>query len=182
MVDRVTANQTDNVVCRTSAHYATPTTNCCVFSEDVLLCFGFPVLLFRPWPYSVFSYRSILPATSPGVHDTFQLMLYFTYIYIYFSCFFVPFVFLSVNACGILIFVCRTCRTQYDGTSFQCILRLLPQYVVSLCRGFVTAELVSSQEEESAQTLGVLDVDSQKERSNVKNAQTSRTPSFRVNS
>ena len=34
-------------------------------------------------------------------------------------------VFLSVNPSGLLALVCRTCRTQYDGTSFFCLLCLL---------------------------------------------------------
>ena len=42
-----------------------------------------------------------------------------------------------------------------------------------LDRGFVTTELVSLQDEETARTLGVLDVDEQKERFNVKNTHTS---------
>ena len=68
---QVTGDQTDNVLGRTSVYYATPTANCCPCPEDVLLCFGFPVLPFRPWSYSVFSYCcSVLPATSPGGHDT----------------------------------------------------------------------------------------------------------------
>ena len=65
-----------------------------------LLCFGFPVLPFRPWSYSVFSYCcSVLPATSPGGHDTSEFTLFYVnlcyFILSHFIiCFFVPFVFL----------------------------------------------------------------------------------------
>ena len=52
----------------------------------------------------------------------------------------------------------------YDGMSLHCLLCLLHYNAVSLCRGFVTTELVSLQVEESAQTLGVLDVDGYIER------------------
>ena len=47
MADRVTGDQTDNVVGRTSAYYATPTANCCGCPEDVLvvLRFSCPSLL-----------------------------------------------------------------------------------------------------------------------------------------
>ena len=42
-------------------------------------------------------------------------------------------------------------------------LRIVLIRIISLlCRSFVTAELVSFQDEESARTLGVLDVDEQK--------------------
>ena len=46
MADRVTGDQTDNVVCRTSAYYASPTTNCCGCPEDafaVVLSFPFAI-------------------------------------------------------------------------------------------------------------------------------------------
>ena len=41
MADRVTGDQTDNVVGRTSTYYATPTTNCCGCPEDVLVVLRF---------------------------------------------------------------------------------------------------------------------------------------------
>ena len=46
MADRATGDQTDNVVGRTSAYYATPTTNCCGCAEDafVVLRFSCPSL------------------------------------------------------------------------------------------------------------------------------------------
>ena len=54
----------------------------------------------------------------------------------------------------------------------HCLLRLLHVNVVSLCCGVVTTDLVSLQDEESALTLGVLDVHGLKERFDVKNAHT----------
>ena len=57
-----------------------------------LLCFGFPVLPFRPWSYSVFSYCccSVLPATSPGGHDTSWFILFY-YVILFFHVFLRPF-------------------------------------------------------------------------------------------
>ena len=56
-----------------------------------------------------------------------------------------PFRFLSVNASGLLAFVCRTCRIQYDGMPLHCLLCLLHYryIVVYVCRVFVATELVS---------------------------------------
>ena len=65
--DRVAKYQTDYVVGRTA--YPTRTTNCCGYFEMVLLCFGFPVLPFRSWSYSVcfmLLYCLVLSVTSPG--------------------------------------------------------------------------------------------------------------------
>ena len=58
--------------------------------------------------------------------------------------------FLSANASELLALACRTCRIQYDGKLLHSLLCLLHCNVVSLCRGFVTTELVSLQEEEAA--------------------------------
>ena len=44
MADRVTGDQTDNVVGRTSAYYASPTTNCCGCPEDVFVVLRFSCL------------------------------------------------------------------------------------------------------------------------------------------
>ena len=44
---------------------------------------------------------------------------------------------------GVLACVCCACRTQYDGMALRCLLSLLHYNVVSLCRSFVTTELVS---------------------------------------
>ena len=41
MTDRVTGDQADNVVGRTSAYHATPATNCCGCPEDVLAVLRF---------------------------------------------------------------------------------------------------------------------------------------------
>ena len=41
MADRVTGDQTDNVVGKSSAYYATPTTNCCGCPEDVFVVLRF---------------------------------------------------------------------------------------------------------------------------------------------
>ena len=49
---------------------------------------------------------------------------------------------------------------------------LLTALQCSICRGFVTAELVPRYEDESARTMGVLDVDGYKERFNVKKTHT----------
>ena len=47
----------------------------------------------------------------------------------------------------------------FVSLSLSFFLPLLHYNAVSLCRGFVTTELVSLKEEESARILGVLDVD-----------------------
>ena len=49
--DAVARYQTDYVVGRTCLFYDTRTTNCCVGA--VLLNFGFPVISFRSWSYSI---------------------------------------------------------------------------------------------------------------------------------
>ena len=56
-------------------------------------------------------------------------------------------------------FLSHALHIQYDdGRPLRCLPCLLHYNVLSLCRGFVTTELVSLQEEESARTLGVLDI------------------------
>ena len=100
MADKVTGDHIDNVP---QTAVAAP--------RMFLLFFGFPVLSFRPWSYSVFSYCcSVLPATSPGGHDTSQFILFHSICFYFSVRFFLPFVFF-VNASGLLAFVCRTCRT-----------------------------------------------------------------------
>ena len=49
MADRVTGDQTDNVVGRTSAYYATPTTNCCGCPEDVFAVLRFSCPSLSPF-------------------------------------------------------------------------------------------------------------------------------------
>ena len=68
---------------------------------------------------------------------------------------------------GLLVCVCCVFRIQHEGMTFLrglLFLAVLP-CTVSLCRGFVTTELVSlyEQDKKSARTLGVLDVDGWKE-------------------
>ena len=57
---------------------------------------------------------------------------------------FVSCVFLSVHASELLaFFVCRTCRIQHDGMSVNCILYLLHDNLVYLCRGCVTTDFLT---------------------------------------
>ena len=50
-------------------------------SKVFLLSFGFPVLPFRPWSFSVFSCCcSALPATSPGEHDTSSFIYFILFV------------------------------------------------------------------------------------------------------
>ena len=97
MTDRVTGDQTDYVG-RTSAYHATPTTNCCGCPEDVfvvrrfacpsislLVALCFLVLLF------------VLPATSPGGHETSLFILFHFIFFLIFQLFLCPFRFAPVS-------------------------------------------------------------------------------------
>ena len=77
--------------------------------------------------------------------------------------------FLAPNTCRFSLFQCVPlgCWCVYDvlvvssTMAWHCtsLMSLLQCDVFSRCRGFVTTELVPLQEEESARTRGVLDVD-----------------------
>ena len=129
MADRVAGDQTDNAVGRTSAYCATPTTNGCGCPVRYFCCasvsLSFPFALGR----TLFSRTAVLfclphlrGGTTPLTKSSFHFILFCHFISSVVS---VPFVFLSVNASGLLAFVYRTCRTQYDGTSFRCLVCLL---------------------------------------------------------
>ena len=68
--------------------------------------------------------------------------------------------------------MCRTCHIQYDGKSLNFLRCLLHFNVVSMCHNFVIICLPSLWEQESAMTLGVLDVDGKNGRLNVKKTHT----------
>ena len=143
MADRVTGDQTDNIVGRTSAYYASPTTNCCGCPEDIFAVLRFSCPSLSPLVVPCFLGLPFCFARhiSGGARHLLVYSISFD-VFLIFSVVPVPFVFLSVNASGLRAFVCRTCRTQYDGTSFHCLLCILYLYVVSLSRGFVAKELV----------------------------------------
>ena len=61
---------------------------------------------------------------------------------------------------------------QYDGVALGCLFFVLRCNIVVMCHGFVTTELVSRQDGYVTRTLGVLDVDGQQGRFNVKNTHT----------
>ena len=133
MTDRVTGDQADNVVGRTSAYHATPATNCCGCPEDVLavLRFSCPSLS----PVVVLCFLVLLFCFACHISGGARhLLVSFTSFkfFLLFHLFLVPFVFLSVNASGLLEFVCRTCHIQCDGMSLHCLLCLLHFNVVSL--------------------------------------------------
>ena len=118
-------------------------------SKVLLLSSSFPVLSFRSWSYYIYVVVLVLFCfvwhISGGARHLFFIFLFCIVSYfliLLFSYLFVPFVFLSVNASGLLAFACM-CRIQYDGMSLHCLLYLLHYNVVYLCRGFVTTELVS---------------------------------------
>ena len=104
MADRVTGDQTDNVVCRTSAYYATPTTNCCGGPEDffVVLRFSCPSLSHLV----VLCFLVLLFCLACHISGRARhLLVYF--ISFYFSCFIFSVVslsltFFSVNASGVI--------------------------------------------------------------------------------
>ena len=102
---------------------------------------SFPFALGRVFIY--FCIVSFCPLHLRGGHDT---SFYFYFYFLLFICFFDSFSFFpSVNASGLLSFVCRTIRIEYDVKSFIALSTLLTvlQCSISPCRGFVTTELVS---------------------------------------
>ena len=134
MADRVTGNQTDNVVCRKSlpTMLPTPTTHCCGCPEDVFVVLRFSCPSLSPLVLLCFLVLLFCFACHifGGARHLLVYSISFHFFSYFFFCFFVPFVFLFVNASGLLASVCRACRTQSDGTSFHCLLCLLRQYVV----------------------------------------------------
>ena len=66
--------------------------------------------------------------------------------------------------------MCWACRIRYDrhGIALPTLLTALQYSISTVVSWFVTMELVSPWDEESARTLGVLDVDEWKERFHVK--------------
>ena len=79
------------------------------------------------------SWMSLLLICSGVVAMVLSIYSYCFFILFYLFVSFAPFVFLPGNASGLLVFVCRTCRTQYDGTSFHCLLCLLPGTLLPVC-------------------------------------------------
>ena len=91
----------------------------------------FPLALGRIIFMLLYSYCFDLFVTSPGGHGTsFLLSILFYFFNLSFFCFFVPFVFLSVNASVLQPFVCK-CRIQYDGMPLHGLLCSLHYNVVS---------------------------------------------------
>ena len=120
--------------------------------KEFLLSFSFPALSLRSWSYYIYVvlvlFCLICHISGGARHLCF---IYISHIICHFVIFLFlyPFrFFLSVNASGLLAFVCM-CRIQYDGMPLQYLLCLLHYDVLSLCRAFVTIELVSLYDEES---------------------------------
>ena len=90
------------------------------------------------------------PQTLLAVQIELLLDWQFNFYFIFFSFFCLPFIFLSFNVSELLTCVCCACRTQHDGMALRCLYSL---YRIAM----------------QQRTLGVLDVDEQKERFNVKN-------------
>ena len=118
MTDRVTEDQIDYVG-KTSLcllcypyHKLLRLPRRCFCCASVFLSFPFALgrTLFSRTAVVLFCLPHLRGGTTP------LGLFYFIMLFYFFMCFFVPFVLLSVNASGLLAFVCRTCRTQYDGT------------------------------------------------------------------
>ena len=91
MADRVTGDQPDNVVCRTSAYYASPTTNCCGCPEDVFVVLRFSCPSLSPLVVLCFLVLLFCFAChiSGGIRHLFVLFCSFCLFPYFFSCFFV---------------------------------------------------------------------------------------------
>ena len=102
-----------------------------------------------------------------------KIFILFYFILFFTQIFCLPFIFLSFSVSGQLAYVCCACHSpsQSRMALYYCCLQRSCMY-----GSFVIIELLLPQGEESARTLGVLDVDEQKERSNVKNTVTGPKP------
>ena len=66
---------------------------------------------------------SLVTPVNSNFDFTTPLSLFFSFFFLACSVISLSYSFFSlVNASRLLEFVCRTCRTQYDGTSFHCLL------------------------------------------------------------
>ena len=147
MADRVTGDQTDNVVGRTSGYYATPTTNCCGCPEHVFVVLRFSCPSISP--LVVLSYCCcVLPATSPGGARHLRVVHSISfYFFLFFQLFLCPFRFylLSTHLDRLHLYAVPVGPSTTARTSFHCLLCLLPGTLVCSISVscFVTAEFVS---------------------------------------
>ena len=144
--DRVARYQTDYLGRICLSMLLVPQTTAAA-SKVILLSFGFPVLSFRSWSYSIdvivlVLFHFVCHISGGARYLFFTILFCIMSLFCCYFYFFAPLVFFSVNASGLLAFQC-TCRIQYDGMSLHCLLCLLNYNVVSLCRRFVTTELAS---------------------------------------
>ena len=114
---------------------------------------------------------TLVPSNVFPKHQT-DILRSIMYLFSFF--FFLPLSFFSLsNASGLLAFYVVPVVSSTCTMACHCIVCSAYEYCITmkylLCRGFVTTELGSFEEEESARRLGVLHVDGQKERFNVKN-------------
>ena len=100
-----------------------------------------------------------------------KIFILFYFILFFTQIFCLPFIFLSFSVSWQLAYVCCACHSpsQSRMALYYCCLQRSCMY-----GSFVIIELLLPQGEESARTLGVLDVDEQKERFNVNNTRTSK--------
>ena len=128
MADSVTGDQTDNVVGRTSACYATPTTNCCGCPEDVLVVLRFSCpclshLVALCFLVLLFCFASHISGGARhflvnSIHISLHIFSYFSVV----SCLFrFPLCQRIWIACICIPYL----STQYDSTSLRCLLCLL---------------------------------------------------------
>ena len=101
----------------------------------------------------------------------FLIFILFYFILFFADTFCLSFIFLSFSVSGQLAYVCWACHSpaQNGMALYYCCLQRSCLY-----GSFVIIELLLPQDEGSARILGVLDVDEQKERLNLKNTRTSK--------
>ena len=116
----------------------------CFCWASVFLSFPFPLgrILFVQCVVVLVLF-SFVCHISGGARHLFFIFCFvlFHYFDIFFVSLSLSFFSLSMHVGYYVAFVCM-CRIQFDGMSLHCLLCLLHYSVASLCRGFVTTELV----------------------------------------
>ena len=113
-------------------------------SNVLSLSFGFAVLSFRSLSYAIYVVVLVLFCFVCHISGGARHLFFIIYFVIFCHFFFLRpfrFSFCEHIYIAIVAFVCIY-RTRYDGMPMHSLLCRLHYIVVSLCRGFVTTELV----------------------------------------
>ena len=139
MADRVTGDQTDNVVGRTSTYYATPTTNCCGCPEDVLVVLRFSCPSLSPLVVLCFLVLLFCFAChiSGGLRHLLVNSISFHFILFSVVSLSLSFFSLSTHLDCLHLYSVPVDPVRQHVIALSTLLTTLV-YVVSLCRGFVT--------------------------------------------